>query len=370
MRVGRGRGVHTLIYSRIAGTGSYLPEKVVTNADLEKIVETTDEWIASRTGIRERRRAADGETTGDLAFYAATHAFEAAGVKASEIDLIVLGTTTPDLIFPSTACLLQHRLGANGCAAFDVNAACSGFLYALGVADQFVRGGQSKKALVVGSETLSRMIDWTDRSTCVLFGDGAGAVVLEASSEPGIITTKLHADGGYKHLLYNPVGVSAGFLDDEPNHGIRVMMTGNEVFKVAVKTLDRIVGETLEAANMHESRRRLADSASGEPAHHRGDSQAPEAVDGSRRRHRRSSRQYVVGFGAARARRSRALGQDSARAERTARSVRRRIYLGVGVVEVLKKPEFADSRIGMSCPDIERIEYRDFGDSSFSGARS
>jgi 3-oxoacyl-[acyl-carrier-protein] synthase-3 len=242
-----------LIYSRIAGTGSYLPEKVVTNADLEKIVETTDEWIASRTGIRERRRAADGETTGDLAFYAATHALEAAGVKASEIDLIVLGTTTPDLIFPSTACLLQHRLGANGCAAFDVNAACSGFLYALGVADQFIRSGQAKKALVVGSETLSRMIDWTDRSTCVLFGDGAGAVVLEASEEPGIITTKLHADGGYKHLLYNPVGVSAGFLDGEPNHGIRVMMTGNEVFKVAVKTLDRIVGETLEAANMRES---------------------------------------------------------------------------------------------------------------------
>ncbi len=140
----------------------------------------------------------------------------------------MLGTTTPDLIFPSTACLLQHRLGANGCAAFDVNAACSGFLYALGVADQFIRTGQAKKALVVGSETLSRMIDWTDRSTCVLFGDGAGAVVLEASDEPGIITTKLHADGGYKHLLYNPVGVSAGFLDGEPNHGIRVMMTGNE----------------------------------------------------------------------------------------------------------------------------------------------
>jgi 3-oxoacyl-[acyl-carrier-protein] synthase-3 len=253
MRVGRGLGVTTLIYSRIAGTGSYLPEKIVTNADLEKIVETTDEWIASRTGIRERRRAADGETTGDLAFYAATHALEAAGVKASEIDLIVLGTTTPDLIFPSTACLLQHRLGANGCAAFDVNAACSGFLYALGVADQFIRCGTSKKALVVGSETLSRMIDWSDRSTCVLFGDGAGAVVLEPSEEPGIITTKLHADGGYKHLLYNPVGVSAGFLDSEPNHGIRVMMAGSEVFKVAVKTLDRIVGETLEAANMHES---------------------------------------------------------------------------------------------------------------------
>ena len=165
----------------------------------------------------------------------------------------MLGTTTPDIIFPSTACLLQHRLGANGCAAFDVNAACSGFMYALGIADQFIRGGQVKKALVVGAETLTRMLDWSDRSTCVLFGDGAGAVVLEASNEPGIIATKLHADGGYKHLLYNPVGVSAGFRDDEPNHGIRVMMTGNEVFKVAVKTLDRIVDETLEAAGMQES---------------------------------------------------------------------------------------------------------------------
>ena len=241
-----------LIYSRIAGTGSYLPEKVVTNADLEKLVDTTDEWIASRTGIRERRFAADGETTGDLAFYAATHALDAAGIKGADLDLIVLGTTTPDIIFPSTACLLQHRLGANGCAAFDVNAACSGFMYALGIADKFIRGGQAKRALVVGAETLTRMLDFGDRATCVLFGDGAGAVVLEASSEPGIYTTRLHADGGYKHLLYNPVGVSSGFRD-EPNHGVRVMMTGNEVFKVAVKTLDRIVTETLEDAGMRES---------------------------------------------------------------------------------------------------------------------
>jgi len=179
---------------------------------------------------------------------------EAAGIEAAELDLIVLGTTTPDIIFPSTACLLQHRLGANGCAAFDVNAACSGFVYALGVANAFIRSGQYKKALVVGAETLTRMLDWSDRGTCVLFGDGAGAVVLEAAEEPGIYTTRLHADGGYKHLLYNPVGVSAGFRDDEPNHGIRVMMTGNEVFKVAVRTLDRIVGETLESAGMDESR--------------------------------------------------------------------------------------------------------------------
>ncbi len=242
----------TQIYARIAGTGSYLPEKVLTNADLEKFVETTDEWIRDRTGIRERHIAADGETTGDLAFHAATRALEVAGVSAKELDLIVLGTTTPDIIFPSTACLLQHRLGANGCAAFDVNAACSGFIYALGVANNFIRAGAAKTVLVVGAETLSRMLDWTDRATCVLFGDGAGAVVLKASEEPGVMSTHLHADGGYKELLYNPVGVSAGF-SDEPNHGVRVRMAGNEVFKVAVKTLDAVVEETLAANGLDKS---------------------------------------------------------------------------------------------------------------------
>jgi 3-oxoacyl-[acyl-carrier-protein] synthase III len=240
------------IYTRIIATGSALPERVVTNADLEKIVDTSDEWIHSRTGIRQRHIAADGETTGDLAYEAAKNALEAAGVKASELDLIVLGTTTPDIIFPSTACLVQHRLGANGCAAFDVNAACSGFVYALGIADKFIRSGQSKKVLVIGAETLTRMVDWTERESCVLFGDGAGAVVLEASSEPGIYATCLHADGGFKHLLYNPVGVSVGF-NDEPNHGVRIKMSGREVFKVAVKTLDSLVEETLQAAGMVES---------------------------------------------------------------------------------------------------------------------
>lgn len=240
------------IFSRITGTGSALPDRVVTNADLEKLVETSDEWIRSRTGIRERHIAADGETTGNLALRAAQRALEAAGVKPSELDLIVLGTTTPDLIFPSTACLVQHRLGANGCAAFDVNAACSGFVYALGVADKFIKSGQSKKVLVIGAETLTRMVDWTERETCVLFGDGAGAVVLEASQEPGVYATCLHADGGHKELLYNPVGVSVGF-SDEPNHGVRIRMSGREVFKVAVKTLDSLVGETLEAAGMQES---------------------------------------------------------------------------------------------------------------------
>jgi 3-oxoacyl-[acyl-carrier-protein] synthase-3 len=242
----------TQAYARIVGTGSYLPDNIVTNADLEKQVETSDEWIRDRTGIRQRHIALPGQTTGDLAFEAATRALEAAGVDAAEIDLLVLGTTTPDIIFPSTACLLQHRLGANGCAAFDVNAACSGFVYALGVANNFIRAGAAKTALVVGAETLSRMIDWSDRGTCVLFGDGAGAVVLKADAEPGVLSTHLHADGGHEHLLYNPVGVSRGFTD-APNHGVKVHMTGNEVFKFAVKTLDAVVDETLNANGLSRS---------------------------------------------------------------------------------------------------------------------
>jgi 3-oxoacyl-[acyl-carrier-protein] synthase-3 len=235
------------VYARIAGTGSYLPEKVLTNDDLSKIVDTTDEWIAARTGIRQRHVAADGETTGDLAFHASVRALEAAGVDASGLDLIVLGTTTPDLVFPSTACLLQHRLGANGCAAFDVNAACSGFVYALAVADKFIASGAAKTALVVGSETLTRMVDWSERTTCVLFGDGAGAVVLEADDETGILSTHLHADGGKKELLWNPVGVSVGFREHEKNAGVRINMAGSDVFKYAVKALDSVVEETLEA---------------------------------------------------------------------------------------------------------------------------
>ena len=235
------------VFSRIAGTGSYLPERVLTNDDLAKLVDTSDEWITSRTGIRERHIAADGETTGDLAYHAAVRALEAAGVQASELDLIVLGTTTPDLIFPSTACLVQHRLGANGCPAFDVNAACSGFIYALTVADKFIRSGAARTALVIGAETLSRMVDWTERTSCVLFGDGAGAVVLKADNETGILSTHMHADGGKKELLWNPVGVSVGFKPGEPNAGVRINMTGNDVFKHAVKALDSVVEETLEA---------------------------------------------------------------------------------------------------------------------------
>ena len=238
------------IYARIAGTGSYLPEKVLTNDDLSKIVDTSDEWIAARTGIRERHVAAEGETTGDLAYHAAVRAMEAAGVEASELDLIVLGTTTPDLIFPSTACLLQHRLGANGCPAFDVNAACSGFIYALTVADKFIRSGSARTVLVVGAETLTRMLDWNDRGSCVLFGDGAGAVVLKADSDTGILSTHMHADGGKKELLWNPVGVSVGFKPGEHNAGVKVLMTGNEVFKHAVKALDSVVEEALAANSL------------------------------------------------------------------------------------------------------------------------
>ncbi|PJK10107.1 3-oxoacyl-ACP synthase [Lysobacteraceae bacterium NML08-0793] len=239
------------IYSRIAGTGSALPKQVVTNHDLAERMETSDEWIATRTGIRQRHVAGEGETTVSLAADAARQAMQAAGVSPADIDLVVLGTTTPNLIFPSTACLLQAELGISpGCPAFDVNAACSGFIYAISVADKFIRASDYRTVLVVGAETLTRMLDWNDRSTAVLFGDGAGAVVLKADSETGILSTHLHADGSKKELLWNPVGVSEGFKPEEHNAGVRVLMTGNEVFKHAVKALDAVVEETLEANNL------------------------------------------------------------------------------------------------------------------------
>lgn len=233
-------------YARIIGTGSYLPEKVLTNKDLEKLVDTTDEWIRDRTGIRERRVAADDQTTGDLAEQAALNALDSAGVEPAEIDLLLVGTTTPDVIFPSTACLLQHRLGIGECGAFDINAACSGFIYALSVADQYIRNGNARRVLVIGAETLTRMVDWSDRATCVLFGDGAGAVVLGPDTEPGIMSTHIHANGGYGDLLRTDVGVSTGFTKEDRG-GVTIRMRGNEVFKVAVNTLGRIVDETLAA---------------------------------------------------------------------------------------------------------------------------
>ena len=243
----------TRIYSRILASGSALPERVVSNHDLELMVATSDTWIRERTGIVERRVAADDETTCDLAERAARLALERAGVAAASLDLIVVGTTTPDLIFPSTACLLQHRIGAGECASFDVNAACSGFIYGLSVADQYIRAGTSKRVLVVGAETLTRMIDWEDRSTAVLFGDGAGAVILEPCAKPGILSTHIHASGAHADLLCADVGVSRGFREHEKNAGLHVLMKGNEVFKVAVRTLGRIVDETLEVNNMDKS---------------------------------------------------------------------------------------------------------------------
>ena len=240
------------MYARITGTGSYLPEKVLTNHDLEKMVETSDQWIRERTGIEKRHIAAPGETTCDLAEKAARRAMEAAGKSAADIDLIIVATTTPDRVFPSTACLLQQRLDIHGCAAFDVQAVCTGFVYALGIADKFVRAGSARCALVVGAETLSRITDWNDRYTCVLFGDGAGAVVLEASDEPGILSSHLHADGQYENLLTVPAGVSQG-LDLVVEGKAFMQMKGNEVFKVAVNTLGRIVDETLEANQLDQS---------------------------------------------------------------------------------------------------------------------
>ena len=237
-----------LKYSRIAGTGSHLPEKVLTNTDLEKMVETSDQWIQERTGIRERHIAAQGETTVDLAVPAARRAMQAAGVEPDEIDFIIFGTCTPDQVFPNCGALLQDRLGIRNCPAVSVEAACSSFIYALSIADKFIRLGEAKCALVIGAETLSRIVDWTDRSTAILFADGAGAVVLKPADEPGILSTHLHTDGFYKDLLYCPVGPSKGFHADESGRmPMFIHMAGNEVFKIAVKSLGSIVDETLAA---------------------------------------------------------------------------------------------------------------------------
>lgn len=234
-----------MIYSRIIGTGRYLPERIMTNADLEKMVDTTDEWIRSRSGIERRHVVAEGQGTTDLCEHAARAALEAAGVSPGEIDMIIVGTTTPDQVFPNAGVLLQSRLGVHGCPAFSIEAACTSFIYALAVADKFVQAGTIRTALVVGAETITRMLDWSDRATAVLFGDGAGAVVLRADSAPGVVSTHLHADGQYKDLLYFPTGVSLGM---RPVGGDNIIqMKGNEVFKVAVNTLGRIVDETLEA---------------------------------------------------------------------------------------------------------------------------
>ncbi|HEY5103095.1 MAG TPA: beta-ketoacyl-ACP synthase III [Steroidobacteraceae bacterium] len=239
------------MYSRIAGTGSYLPAKILTNFDLEGMVDTTDEWIRDRTGIERRHIAADGQTTVDLGEQAARRAIAAAGLEPKDVDFIAFGTTTPDLVFPNCGVLLQERLGCRGGPAFSVETACAGFVYALSIADKFVKAGEARCALVVGAETLSRITDWTDRSTAVIFADGAGAVVLQPDTKPGILSTHLHADGSYKDMLYCATGVSKGFPDKKPH--MTISMVGSEVFKVAVINLGKAVEEALAAQGLDHS---------------------------------------------------------------------------------------------------------------------
>ncbi len=242
--------------SRIIGTGAYAPSRVLTNFDLEKMVNTSDEWIMERTGIRERRVAAEDEATSDLSIKAANNAIEMAGIKPEAIDLIIVGTVTPDMFFPSTASIVQNKIGAKNAVAFDISAACSGFIYALSIADQFIKSGTYKTALVIGAEVLSRMIDWSDRNTCILFGDGAGAVILQADNgERGILSTHLHTDGSMWDFLYTPGGgsrhpISHQVIDDKL---IYMRMKGNETFKVAVKSLESVVIEALDYNNLKPS---------------------------------------------------------------------------------------------------------------------
>jgi len=238
-----------MTYSRIVGTGRYLPEKVMTNFDLEKIVDTTDEWIRTRTGVERRHVVEPEQTTSDMCCEAAKVAMKDAGVKPEDIDLVITGTTTPDVVFPNISTIIQYRLGIPACAAFSLEAACTGFIYALATADKFIRAGDAKCALVMGAECITKLIDWGDRNTCVLFGDGAGAAIVKPSAEPGIMACHLGADGQYRELLHYPFGVSH-HLELAGTDAGRIMMKGNEVFKVAVTTLGNVASETLEKAGI------------------------------------------------------------------------------------------------------------------------
>jgi 3-oxoacyl-[acyl-carrier-protein] synthase-3 len=239
-----------MIHARIAGVGSYLPEKALSNKDLEKVMDTSDEWIRERTGIKRRHIAADDETTGSMALEAAKRAIEDAGASLDEIDLIILGTATPDKVFPSTACIVQRRLGIKGGPAFDVHAACSGFLYGFDLANRYIQTGGARKAIVIGSETLSRIVNWEDRGTAILFGDGAGAVVLEACDEPGVMATHIHADGEYEELLHVKQGISIGYDITRKGEAF-IEMQGNAVFRRAVATFDKIARETIADLDGH-----------------------------------------------------------------------------------------------------------------------
>ena len=238
-------------YSRVIGTGAYLPEEVRTNEQISQTVDTSDSWIYERTGIKSRRIAGPNESAASMAEIAARQAIEAAACALEDIDLIIVATGTPDRVYPSTGCLLQQRLGIKNCVAFDVQAACSGSIFALSIADQYIKTGAAKTVLVVGAEICSRILDWTDRGTCILFGDGAGAILLAASDETGILSTHIHSDGEYEDLLYCPNPQVA--TEANKHEAGYISMRGNEVFKVAVNTLGRIVDETLEANHMDKS---------------------------------------------------------------------------------------------------------------------
>ena len=241
-----------MMYTKIVGTGRYLPEQVLTNFDLEKMVDTSDEWIRSRTGVERRHRVAPDETTSDMCVEAAKKAIDDAGIDVTDIDMVIVGTTSPDLVFPNCATLVQHRLGIPACPAIGMEAACTSFIYALTTADKFIKAGEAQCALVIGAECITKLVDWNDRNTCVLFGDGAGAVIVKPSEEPGILATHLGADGRYKDLLYYPVGVSKE-LHKAGTDEASIIMRGNEVFKVAVKTLGNVATEVLEKAGVEQS---------------------------------------------------------------------------------------------------------------------
>jgi 3-oxoacyl-[acyl-carrier-protein] synthase III len=313
-----------MIYARIVGTGSYLPSRVVHNDEFAARLDTSDAWIRERTGIVARHIAEPSQASSDLALEASRAALAAAGVQPGELDLIIVATSTPDYIFPSTACLLQAKLGARNGAAFDVQAVCSGFVYALATADSFIRGGMYKRALVVGAEVFSRILDWNDRGTCVLFGDGAGAVVLAAGDRPGLHASILRADGNHADILSVPGNVCGGRIVGSPY----LQMQGGQVFKFAVKVLDEVARETVAAAGMQ-----LADidwliPAPGERAHPRGDGSQARAARGAPRGDRGSPRQHLGGLGAAGARRIRARGEDPSRPPRAAAGGGRRVHLG------------------------------------------
>jgi 3-oxoacyl-[acyl-carrier-protein] synthase-3 len=238
-----------MTYSRIIGTGRYLPERIMTNFDLEKIVETSDEWIRTRTGVERRHVVEEDQTTSDMCVESAKKAMDAAGVTPADIDMVITGTTSPDVIFPNVSTIIQHRLGIPACTAFSLEAACSGFIYALTVADKFIKAGEAKCVLVTGAECITKLLDWGDRNTCVLFGDGAGSVIVVPSEEPGILSCELGADGQYRELLHYPVGVSKNLAAAGAGEA-NLIMQGNEVFKVAVKTLGRIAQAALDKAGV------------------------------------------------------------------------------------------------------------------------